>query len=200
MTTSHAPPNTPTHLSLEEREDLCLELAAQLLLAAKASIPHGSIDPLKLWPRLKDALLSASSRAETYPQLASLVAKKIQVETYRKASGKWISSIGQRVADEAGWEAFRAVCEEMPEMVVVTAQLMAESGEDARARALSGVTPAVDALGLYEVPDDLPIEALAHHQGERITALTIHVERLTAALKTAEIDNAALREALKRGA
>lgn len=186
-------------------EDALMRLAAEMVLALRWSIPHGVIPPLAHWDRIKSALVTAAQRAETYRELVSLAAKKLQIEAPQKRSGKWISSIGAAVREPEIWEAFRRLVERNACFVVVEAQILADEGladervEELKALARKKAETYLSREGLapYSPPDDAELDARLLLAEQFIRESAIHHGRILNRIAELEADNAALLASIK---
>lgn len=186
-------------------EDGLMRLAAEMVLALRWSIPHGAIAPLAHWDRIKSALVTAAVRSESFRQLVSLAAKKLQIDAPQKRTSSWISSIGEALADPAMWAAFRRLVERDAIFVVVEAQILADEGfaeEKAKEIKLIAQKKAEaylsrEGLAPYSPPDDAKLDARLLLAEQHIRESAIYHGRILNRIAEIEADNAALLASIK---
>lgn len=104
------------------------------MLAMMASVSTSDIRPLDWWPRAKSALEAAASGAETWSQMVSIAAGKLQVEALRLASSGAVCAIGRTLARRsADWERFRSLCERDAIYIVAMAQVTKDAARPRKA-------------------------------------------------------------------
>jgi hypothetical protein len=103
--------------------------AARLALAVLRCIPPDKINPKEYWSRAKDALEYALETGEAVEEVASLMARKLQVEAIHPDPYSSICSVAAEVVD---FEAWRRAALSSALMVIAHARAMrdAERGND----------------------------------------------------------------------
>jgi len=119
MSTSATAPPTGRGFS----DDQLSQQATSLVLAMMASATTEKISPLDWWPRAKAALLSACARSQTWGELVTEMARKLQVETLRAESSRAICSLALGPAD---LRAFKRIVKSEAVYIVAEAQVIRE--------------------------------------------------------------------------
>jgi hypothetical protein len=94
-------------------------LGVRLVLAMMQSASTNNIRPVDWWTRAQSAIHSAAAMATSYGQMVSVMGRKLNIDTFTRASSVEISSIGAAIED---FEAFRYECERDALYIVAEAQ------------------------------------------------------------------------------
>ena len=97
--------------------------AIDLVLAMMASATTERIRPVDWWPRAKAALVAGCSRARSWSELVSSMARKLQIETLRAESAKAVSACEPSPDD---FMAFARICRREAVYIVAQAQVFRE--------------------------------------------------------------------------
>lgn len=106
---------------MELTDEVVRELLVEFVLAARRSIPHGSIRPIDSWPRTQAAIVTAANRAASWSHFVSVVAGKLGIEVYAKRDAEVIAGIGERLG-EPGFARVQNIIDREAVYVIVECQ------------------------------------------------------------------------------
>jgi len=102
-------------------DDELTETAVHFVLAMMQSASTDTIRPIQWWERARAALETSAAVAESWPQMVSKFAQKIQVIALRGKTSHKVASLGPLIGDD-GWERFRSLCQRDALYIVAMAQ------------------------------------------------------------------------------
>lgn len=112
--------------------------AVALVLAMMRSASTDRVDPRKWWERAKTALETGAAVAGSFPELVSVMARKLEIEATTNATADTVASLSVAVGGEDDFEAFRALCERDAVYVVAMAQAQREEERQEQGTLWSG--------------------------------------------------------------
>lgn len=97
-------------------------IAVDLCIAVSKSMSSDNIDPMHWWQRLKSALVQGASAAQNFKEMASIMARKLQIKVYSENSITWIRAIELKLVDYS-FNEFKTFCRKNAEYIVPMAQI-----------------------------------------------------------------------------
>lgn len=108
-------------------------LAVDLVLAMADGIDYATIDPIKKWERTKSALASAAQSSNSFSEMVSTMAKKLQIEilpTWREGPSSRVVALAESV--DPIFEEFRTYVDKNATFVFAIAQHQHKTVKNAR--------------------------------------------------------------------
>lgn len=110
-----------------------LDHGIRLTLAMMKSASTERIRPVDWWTRARTSLETGAAVASTYPEMVSVMGRKLEIEATKAATSEVIAAVGRDIAGH--WEAFRRLCETQALYVVALAQAARDEAKAAQQQA-----------------------------------------------------------------
>jgi hypothetical protein len=96
-------------------------LAVGLVTTVMRSVSAEKVRPVDWWVRAQSALKTASSMSRNFPQMISIMGRKLQIDAFTKESAVALMEIANSLPD-VEFESFRYLCERDGLFIVAEAQ------------------------------------------------------------------------------
>lgn len=108
------------------------QLAARFVLAMMSSASTSKIKPIDWWVRAQSALEAAAAMSDSLPQMASKMARKLQIEAPESWTSREVKSVSSDLGEE--FERFRSLCEREAFFIIAMARVERDRQLAARER------------------------------------------------------------------
>lgn len=114
-----------------------MERGKALVLAVMASASTERIDPRRWWERAKTALETGAAVSADFPEMVSVMARKLEIEVLSTASAERVNALAHELGED--FEPFRRLCEDQALYAVAMAQAARAEEREDRQRELSAL-------------------------------------------------------------